>query len=304
MRFKPMKLLLLALVCLGTFLVPGRTAEGQVPIFDKNSAFEYLKRQCAFGPRSPGSKGHADCMAFLEAEFRRTAAQTVLQAFTARDFLSNRIVRMGNVIASFGRQGERLLFCAHWDSRSAADNDPDPGNRDKPVPGANDGASGTAVLLELSRILKRYPPPRGVDLVLFDGEDGGLEMNLETWCLGSRYFAAHRRNDYKPRYAVLLDMIGDRDLSLPVEANSRKFAPAVVETVWGKARELGLPAFESRIGYEVVDDHLELLKSGIPAVDIIDLDYPYWHTTHDTEDKCSPESLWTVGTLLLHLIYE
>jgi len=263
-----------------------------------------LKRQCAFGPRFPGSKGHAECLAFLYGELSRNADRAVQQAFTGHEPLRRQSFRMVNVIASFGRQSERLLFCAHWDTRVFADSDPDPKNRKKAVPGANDGASGVAVLLEVARVLKEHPPGRGVDIVFFDGEDNGFEMQFDTWCIGSRYFASRTRPDYRPRCAVLLDMVGDKDLTLPIENNSQKYAPQVVEKIWGKARELGLPGFEQRIGYEVVDDHLELLKVGIPAVDLIDLDYPYWHTVQDTEDKCSPESLWIVGTLLLNLVYE
>ncbi len=277
---------------------------GQVPVFDKARAFADLKKQCAFGPRFPGSKGHLECLAFLYDELCRNADRAIQQPFTGLEPLRKQNFRMVNVIASFGRQKERLLFCAHWDTRVFADSDPDPRNRRKPVPGANDGASGVAVLLEVARILKHHPPARGVDIVFFDGEDNGVETQFDTWCIGSRYFASRRRPDYRPSWAVLLDMIGDKDLTLPVENNSRKYAPQVVEKIWGKARELGLPVFEQRIGYEVVDDHLELLKVGIPAVDIIDLDYPYWHTAQDTEDKCSPESLWVVGTLLLNLVYE
>lgn len=276
----------------------------QVPVFDKNRAFGYLKKQCQFGPRFPGSKGHADCLAFLFEEMKRLSDKAVQQSFTALDPQRNQSITLTNIIASFGKQRERLLFCAHWDTRVFADADPIPQNRRKPVPGANDGASGVAVLLEIAQILKQHGSPRGVDLVLFDGEDGGSEMQLETWCIGSRYFTKRKLRDYLPIYAVLLDMVGDRELTLPIENNSQKFAPHVVGKVWRKARELGLPAFEQRIGYEVVDDHLELLKAGISAIDVIDMDYPYWHTVQDTPDKCSPESLWSVGTLLLYLIYE
>lgn len=286
------------------FAVLPSIIRSQVSAFDKNRAFSDLERQCAFGPRFPGSKGHDDCLAFLSAELSKNADKAIQQAFTGLDALRNRNFRMVNVIASFTRRGRRLLLCAHWDTRVYADSDPDPKNRMKPVPGANDGASGVAVLLEIARILKQHPPPRGVDIVLFDGEDNGVELQYDTWCVGSRHFAARKRPEYRPQYAILLDMIGDKNLFVPVENNSQKYAPQIVEKVWSKARVLGFSAFDKRVGYEVVDDHLELLKAGIPAVDLIDLDYSYWHTSQDTPDQCSPESLWTVGTLLLHLIYE
>jgi Zn-dependent M28 family amino/carboxypeptidase len=211
---------------------------------------------------------------------------------------------MTNLVASFRKAGrKRLLLCAHWDSRPRAELDPSPVNRYKPVPGANDGASGVAVLLEVARALKAEPPGKAVDLAFFDGEDGGLEGDLTTWCLGSRHFAAVWPRQFFPEYAVLIDMVGDRDLHLPVERHSRMYAQDVVDRVWGAAKMLGLPAFDQADGYDVVDDHLELIKAGIPAVDVIDLDYPFWHTTLDTPDKCSPESLEIVGRLLLHLIY-
>jgi glutaminyl-peptide cyclotransferase len=276
----------------------------QVPSFNSGRSFADLERQCAFGPRVPGSKAHEDCLAFLSAALNRCTDRVVLQRFSAFDALQKKTVALTNVIASFGRRNDRILFCAHWDSRAFADSDPDPRNRTKAVPGANDGASGVAVLLEVGRVLAETPPSRGVDIVLFDGEDDGVDLTVDTWCLGARHFAGRKHPQYRPRYAVLLDMVGDRNLDLPVEANSRRFAPQVVDRVWGKARALGLAAFDGRDGFDVVDDHLELLKAGIPAVDVIDLDYPYWHTTADTPDQCSPESLWTVGSLILHLIYE
>jgi glutaminyl-peptide cyclotransferase len=278
---------------------------GKVPVFRKDAAFAYLEKQCSFGPRVPGSAAHQKCLDFLTAELKKAGSDVVRQPFFDRDAFSKKNVALTNIIASFESvRKNRLMFCAHWDSRPVADQDPEPSNRKKPVLGANDGASGVAVLLEIARILKTSPPPVGVDLVLFDGEDGGTEGRLTDWCLGSRYFAAHWPRASFPKYAVLIDMVGDKDLTLPIEINSRRFAPDVVDMAWTKARTLGLKPFLDTDGYEIVDDHLELIKAGIPAIDIIDLDYPYWHTVQDTPDKCSPESLETVGTLLLHLIYD
>lgn len=285
-------------------LVFSSCSQSQVPTFDQNSAFEYLQKQCAFGPRNPGSPGHQKCLRFLVEELEQMADAVVEQPFLQTVYREKKSYQFTNVIASFGNQGERVLLCAHWDTRPWADQDSDPKNRNKPLLGANDGASGVAVLLEIARILKQVPPPRGVDIVLFDGEDSGTEGRNESWCLGSRHFAQNKRSDYNPRYGILLDMIGDRDLYLPIERNSQKYAPELVHSVWTKAEELGLPAFDRSLGFEMIDDHLELLNVGIPVIDIIDFDYPYWHTLQDTEDKCSPESLGIIGTLLLHLIYE
>jgi len=279
-------------------------ASGQIPRFDKERSFEYLKAQCRFGPRNPGSVGHKTCLEFLVNELEKSADRVIRQPFFYADPSTQKTYCLTNVIASFGKGKDGVLFCAHWDTRPWADRDPNPENRNKPILGANDGASGVAVLLEVARILKEHPPSCRVELVLFDGEDSGTNGLAETWCLGSRYFAQNKKRRDHPRYAVLLDMVGDRDLSLPVEGNSIKFAPDLVHRVWANAERLHLTAFNRSFGPEVIDDHLELLNVGIPAIDIIDFDYPDWHTLQDTEDKCSPESLEAVGTLLLHLIYE
>ncbi|MBN2030250.1 M28 family peptidase [bacterium] len=279
-------------------------AQSQIPTFDEVKAFDYLKIQCQFGPRYPGSVGHKNCLEFLVRELKETTDRVIQQPFIHTLSGMNKTITMTNVIASFGDQGDRLLLCAHWDTRPWADRDPDPENRDKPIIGANDGASGVAVLLEMAQILRAFPPAIGVDIVLFDGEDSGTSNNAESWCLGSRYFAQQKQAAYLPRYAILLDMIGDNDLHIPIERNSQRYAPEIVNKVWSKAEELGLDVFDRSLGYQMIDDHLELLRVGIPAIDIIDFDYPYWHTLQDTEDKCSPESLNIIGTLLVHLIYE
>ena len=279
-------------------------SQGQIPVFNETQAFDYLRIQCDFGPRYPGSTGHKNCLDFLVKELKTVADRVVQQPFQHTDPNTDKTYTMTNVIASFGNQGDRLLLCAHWDTRPWADQDPDPENRDKPIIGANDGASGVAVLLELARIFNGSPPPMGVDIVLFDGEDSGYSNNPRSWCLGSRYFTQNKQYNYQPRYAILLDMIGDRDLHIPIEMNSQRYAPDVVDLVWSKAEELGLGVFDRSPGPQMIDDHLELLQVGIPAIDIIDFDYPYWHTLQDTEDKCSPESLGIIGTLLVHLIYE
>jgi glutaminyl-peptide cyclotransferase len=275
-----------------------------VPEFDSKSAFAYLQKQCAFGPRHPGSKGHRDCLNYLVREFENSADAATRQPFLFSDPKNQQTHTLTNLIASFGSSPKRILLCAHWDTRPWADSDPNPKNWNKPIMGANDGASGVAVLLEIARVLKNNPPPVGVDIVLFDGEDSGLQGQNQTWCQGSRFFAESKHLTHLPIYGILLDFVGDKDLHFPVEVNSYRFAPEIVDKVWGKASELGLSAFDHSPGYEMIDDHLELLKVGIPAIDIIDFDYPYYHTLQDTEDKCSPESLGTVGTLLLHLIYE
>jgi hypothetical protein len=276
----------------------------RIPAFDGSRAFRYIERQCAFGPRFPGSNGHDACLGFLVGELGLSSASVVKQPFQMKDPHTGKVHALTNVVASFGSRDDRMVLCAHWDTRPRADHDPVPANRDKPVMGANDGASGVAVLLEIARVLKATPPAKGIDIVLFDGEDSGLDGDTESWCLGSRHYAQSLRFGRLPYCAILLDMIGDRDLEIPVEQYSRLYAPDLVERIWGTAERLGFAEFTRDPGTFVVDDHLELLKVGIPAVDIIDFEYPFWHTVMDTPDKCSAESLAAVGTVLLHLIYE
>ena len=279
--------------------------QAQVPEFNAARAFTDLVKQCKFGPRNPGSQAHKSCLEYLASSLHETADEVELQRFTeSLPGSPQKTVHLTNVIARFGKQPRRIMFCAHWDTRPRADEDPDPSNRNIPVPGANDGASGVAVLLELARILANNPATTGVDIVLFDAEDAGLEGQWETWCLGSSYFAKSGLLTPYHGYAILLDLVGDSDLSLPIEYYSNLYAPVYVKKIWGRAAELGLVAFKETDGPAVIDDHLNLLKAGIPAVDIIDFNYPYWHTLEDTPDKCSPESLGTVGKLLVSLIYE
>jgi hypothetical protein len=276
----------------------------QIPSFNQDKSYYYLKKQCEFGPRNPDSEGHKACLKYLTEELKSNADTVLQQPFLFTFPYSKKTITLYNVIAGFGFQKERILLCAHWDTRPWADQDPDPENRKKPIIGANDGASGVAVLLELANILNKYPPRIGVDIVLFDGEDAGVHSDPETWCQGSRFFAQNIIHSNFPAYAILLDFVGDSNLHFPIEVYSNMYVPDLVDMIWSKAEELNLNSFDSVLGYQIIDDHLELLKVGIPAVNIIDFEYPYYHTLQDTEDKCSPESLGIVGTLLVHLIYE
>jgi len=277
-----------------------------VPPFEEANAYRYLVKQCDFGPRNPGSEGHRACLNYLTAELRKYADRVRVYNFVHYDERLKKNIPMANIIANFQpEKGERLLFSAHWDTRPWADQDPNPANRAKPILGANDGASGVAVLLEVARVLKAHPPTVGVDLIFFDGEDYGDAGNAESFSIGSKEFAQNRDPNYLPKYGVLLDMVGDADLLLYQEGNSVRYAPEVVNRVWGKARELGIQEFIPEVGYEVsMDDHLRLLAVGIPCIDVIDFNYRYWHTLQDTPDKCSAASLGKVGRVMLGLIYQ
>ncbi|MDZ7318086.1 MAG: M28 family peptidase [candidate division KSB1 bacterium] len=276
-----------------------------IPAFDETAAFRHLEKQCAFGPRVPGSASHLQCRDFLVAELKKYASQVTLQPFQVTLEKGTPVVTAYNIIANFHvDKKQRLLLCAHWDTRPWADRDPQPSNHKRPVPGANDGASGVAVLLEVARIISLSAPKYGVDIVLFDAEDLGSYGQNDTWALGSRQFAQNLVRSYHPEMGILIDMIGDADQQIYIEQHSNKYAPQVVKRVWSAAQQLGITEFIPQVGPEVYDDHLSLLEVGIPCIDLIDFDYPYWHTIADTPDKCSPRSLGNIGRVLLALLYE
>lgn len=275
-----------------------------LPQFDGNLAFQYLTKQVDFGPRVPGTPAHNKCLDYLASELKKYGGRVTMQPFLGRLALLNKSVTMTNIVASFWLdKPERVLLCAHWDSRPMADQDPRPENRSKPIPGANDGASGVAVLLEIARLIHTQEPAYGVDIVFFDGEDAGVEGQSNTYALGSQHFAQNAALNYRPKFGLLLDMVGDKDLQIYQEQNSLRYAPNIVKMVWSHAEMLALNAFIPTPGYEVTDDHMPLLKVGIPCIDIIDFNYKYWHTLEDTPDKCSPQSLAQVGQLIVSLLY-
>lgn len=279
-----------------------------IPRFDGSKAYNYLIAQTNFGPRVANTQAHRNCLQYLENELRQYADAVTLQSFSQK-WYDGKTLNLTNIIASFNQDASRrILLCAHWDSRPWADLDPDPKNRDKPILGANDGASGVAVLLEIARHLKAQPPTVGIDIVLFDGEDYGKESDLSNFLLGSRYFARNLPPGFSPMFGILLDMVGDAELEIPKERSSLRFAPDVIEMVWEAARDAGSTVFIDDVGPEVYDDHLPLNQAGIKTINLIDFHYPdashrYWHTLEDTPDKCSPQSLEEVGKTLMQLIY-
>jgi Zn-dependent M28 family amino/carboxypeptidase len=210
---------------------------------------------------------------------------------------------MTNIIGRFGNLGKPgVLLCAHWDTRPTADMDSDLIKRKKPIIGANDGASGVAVLLELAHMFRKTPPAVPVTIVFFDGEDWG--PGSDDMFLGARYYASRIGSNQKFKYGILLDMVGDSSLNIPREANSQRRAEFVVDKVWKAATDLGYSSsFTNSVKYNISDDHLPLLQAGISCIDVIDFDYPYWHTLADTPDKCSPSSLKIVGETVARVVY-
>jgi glutaminyl-peptide cyclotransferase len=276
---------------------------GDKPHFDGNRAYEDLVNQCDFGSRVPNSEAHDKAEQYLFRALQKTTDLCRTQKFTYYDSTTGERLNLTNIIASYNpKSNRRILLCAHWDSRPRSDQDPDTALARLPVPGANDGASGVAVLLEMGRLFQKNHPPIGVDIVLFDGEDYGINGEEQGWFLGSTYFARNLRG-YRPRLAVLLDMIGDKDLKIYREALSQRYAGDLNDYIWAIAGEIGATAFVDSVKHAVSDDHVQLLSAGIKAIDVIDFDYPEWHTHMDTPDKCSPQSLAEVGRVLIAAIY-
>ena len=271
--------------------------------FNGGTAFTYVQQQMAFGPRIPNTPGHEKMGDWLLTTLRARADTVTVQDFSWTTKKGAKL-RMRNFFARFRPQAtDRVLFLAHWDTRPFADKSENLGQQRMPVPGANDGASGVAVLLGLADALKATPPAIGVDLLFVDGEDyGSFEDSTET-LIGARYFAKHQPPGYTTLYAVLLDMVGDKDLQFYQEGYSMASAPEVVQRVWQTADRLGYSkVFIARAGQTLIDDHVPLQQAGIRAIDVIDFDFPYHHTTEDTIDKVSAESLQIVGDVAVALV--
>jgi Zn-dependent M28 family amino/carboxypeptidase len=271
--------------------------------FDSASAFNYLKTQVAFGPRIPNTEAHRREAAWLDSLLRTRADTLIVQSWT-HVTAGGDSLHLVNYVARFRPAAtKRLLFLAHWDSRPTADS-PSSTDSTKPVPGANDGASGVALLLGVADVLKRAPPAIGVDLLFDDGEDyGDFTKTPKDVLIGARYYAAHPAPGPQPLYAVLFDLVADKDLQIFQEGNSLVGAPEVVELVWDTAKELGYAGtFVATPKHTLIDDHIELQKVGIRAIDVVDFDYPSWHTKDDTIDKVSAASLQIVGDVAVALV--
>ena len=277
--------------------------------FDGPRAFGYLETQVKFGPRIPNTAPHDSCGAWILAQVRRTADTVIVQDFTVTTKKGEHL-RLRNYLARFKPQAtERILYLAHWDTRPHADQDQNLGAQRQPVPGANDGASGVAVLLGVADALKNKAPALGVDLLFVDGEDYGEFVDVDSAysdvLMGSRYFAQHQPAGYPPLFAVLFDMVGAKDLQLPYEQYSQAFAPEVVDRVWRVADSLGYRGvFQHGPGPSLIDDHTMLQHAGIHTIDVVDFEgyHAYWHTIEDTIDKVSAASLQIVGDVAVALV--
>lgn len=292
---------ILLLILIGVIPLAGQTG------FDADRAFEDLLAQCDLGPRNPNSDGAQAAIAYYRSILEPLADSFHLQHFQMDDPYSEETLKLTNVVARFQpEKTQRIILCAHWDTRPRAEYDPTA--PEMPMIGANDGASGVAVLLEMARQLHNDPVNPGIDIVLFDGEDYGAPSDLQHYLLGSRYYAD---NPFLPmaQRVILLDMVGDAELTLKVDPVSYRAAPRLVEEIWAVAADLGYDQFQLTAGAPMYDDHVPFIEKGIQAIDIIDFEYPgpdhsYWHTHEDTPDKCSAESLGAVGNTVLSWLYQ
>ncbi len=310
--------LVLGTVLAGAFLIFQRAKapmnqaiEPRPARIDGDRAYDYLKKLCAFGPRKGGSAANTKQREYVAAHFKANGATLKEQKFRAPDYAIPRrpvVAEMVNLIGSWHpERTERVVIAAHYDTRPYPDMEPDPDRRKGPFLGANDGASGVAVLMEIANSLKDFETPWGVDLVLLDGEELLYELDdgsrLGEFFLGSKEFGrrykAEKRTG-KTRYVAgfVLDMVGDRELTIPMEPMSLKLAGGLVREVWTVAGKVDAPAFVDNVGREVMDDHLPMNDAGIPTIDIIDFDYPQWHTADDLPEFCSADSLAQVGRVV------
>ncbi len=276
-----------------------------LPAFDGQKAWDLVDEQVAFGSRVPGTAAHVETREWILDQLRDWGAQVTLRPFMLRNPLTGDSVSCVNLVASFREsEKERIFVGAHWDSRAYADRDPDPARRKDPVPGANDGASGVAVLLELARLMSETPPPLGVDLLFFDGEDQGLYGEKETFCAGSRELARlSRLTGFSPRFGIVIDLIGSRHIRIHPDRRSQSCCPELTTTILAIV-ERHLPArVEKSVPVDVYDDHIPFIDAGIPTVLLFGAGDPYWHTTSDLPKNVTTRNLKGIGNALVEVIW-
>lgn len=287
--------------------------------FNADSAYAYIEKQAAFGPRVPNTEAHKACGNFLTNELKRFGASVIEQEMQLKAY-DNTLLESKNIIGSFNPENKkRILLFAHWDSRPYAEHDADPANHHKPILGVDDGASGVGVLLEIARQLGIKNPDTGVDIIFFDAEDYGAPHfytgtdDGNTYCLGSQFWAKHPHvPGYKADFGILLDMVGAKNAVFYKEKTSMRYAPQIVDMVWTKARNLGYGKFFiNAIGGAITDDHQYVIAGrNIPCIDIINYDpesdtgfASYWHTQNDTMDNIDRETVKAVGETVLSVVY-
>jgi hypothetical protein len=279
-------------------------AAAQPVAIDGPRAIDYVRELCKIGPRISGSEGMKKQQERLKAHFEKHGAKVEFQRFTARQASRPKPVDLANIIVAWhSDRARRALLCSHYDTRPKADQEADPRRWDDPFVSANDGTSGVALFMELAHHMKRLPTEVGVDFVLFDGEEYVFDgpQGRDRYFLGSEHFAEQyvkQRPAHRYVGAVLLDLFAGKDPKYPIEQNSWFQAQQLTEEIWRIGNELKVEAFVNKFGPAVNDDHLALNRGGIPAVDIIDFDYPHWHRLGDQPDQCSAESMVNIAKVL------
>jgi Zn-dependent M28 family amino/carboxypeptidase len=285
-----------------------------IPDFNADSAYSYVDKQVAFGSRVPNTAAHEKCAEYLVSKLESYSKNVIVQSTKVKAF-NGKVLNIKNIIASYSPEtSNRIFICAHWDSRPFADQDEDEENYNKPIPGANDGASGVGVIIELARLFSKNPPPIGIDLILFDAEDYGDSETEDSYCLGSQYWSKNPHvKEYYAKYGILLDMVGAKDATFTMEEVSMKYAPDIMRKVWDIAVRAGYSDFflySKTSG--VTDDHLYINElANIPTIDIIHRDsstptgfYKFWHTMDDDMAGIDKNTLKAVGQTLLTVIFE
>lgn len=275
------------------------------PEFDSERAFGYLEAQVAFGPRVPGSPEWEECRNYFYRYFDSLGLPVDSQVFSFVDPYSNQEIPLVNVIVGYRTADEdqpTVLLMAHWDSRPRTDYHSDSTLRDQFLDGANDGASGVAVLMELANLLAAQDPGCNIDIVLADGEDWGKPGDLDYYLLGSKHFA---KGDVRGRYrfGVVLDLVADADQRFMREGFSQRYYPELNDMFWSAADTLNISTFYDSTTQEIFDDHLSIGAVGVPTVAIIDFEFEHWHTEKDLPENCSAESLDNIGRVLAYIIY-
>jgi|LSQX01.2.fsa_nt_gb hypothetical protein len=292
--------------------------KAEAPVFNPDSAYYFIEKQVEFGPRVPNTTAHSQCAWYLMQSLGNYTTHLDVQEAKVRAY-DGTVLNIKNIIGSFNtKTKDRILLCAHWDTRPFADHDPDPANHFTPIPGANDGASGVGVLLEIARQISLNPINIGIDIILFDAEDYGEHQSLQArtgdyWALGAQYWAKNPHiNNYNARFGILLDMVGASDAVFTMEATSMYYAPDIMKKVWDISHQI---RFGSYFSYKrtnaVVDDHTYINEiANIPTIDIIHYGensytgfFEHWHTVNDNMDVIDKNTLNAVGQTVLTFIY-
>lgn len=281
-----------------------------IPGFSEDSAYQYVIRQCEFGPRVPNTDAHERCATYLSQQLTALGAEVSTQTFTATAFNGTELKGTNIIGTYYPEKSKRVILFSHWDSRPFCDQG-EPQDHKNPVMGANDGASGVAILLEIARTLKENEPNVGVDIVFLDAEDYGDPTGnvQDSWCLGSQHWAKNPHYKTKPQYGILLDMVGGNSPTFGIDYISQQLAQNIASKVWGIAHALGYKQFKDETSGQIIDDHVYVnLIAGIPTIDIIDYSpgrgFPAtWHTPHDTPENISKETLGMVGKVVTKVIF-